>query len=47
MAEIELYRVDVMPVQEQVLSDIPRLVGFLLTRVLSHDQALLHAEFYG
>ena len=48
MAEIEIYRVDVMPDREQVLGDIPRAVGFLLTRVLSlgqdHGQALLHAE---
>ena len=42
--EIEYPRVDALPGCEEVVSDIPRVVGFLLTRLFSHDQALLHAE---
>ena len=44
MIEFELHRVDVMPDREQALSDIPRVVGFLITRLLTPSQALLHAE---
>jgi hypothetical protein len=39
--------VDALPDREQVLSDIPRAVGFLLTRLFSHERALLHAERLG
>jgi hypothetical protein len=45
MPEIELQRVDMPPEGESALADIPRAIGFLLTRLLSHDQALLHAEY--
>ena len=44
MGEIRHHRVDDMPDRERVVSEIPRAVGFLLTRLLSAHQALLHAE---
>jgi hypothetical protein len=44
MTEFEHHRVDMMLDREQALSDIPRTVGFLITRLLSHRVALLHAE---
>jgi hypothetical protein len=44
MGEVEYHRVDAMPDPERVLSEIPRALSFLLTRLLSHDRALLHAE---
>ena len=42
--DMELRRVNEPPDAEQALSDIPRALGFVLTRLLSHDRALLHAE---
>ena len=47
MGEMGYRRVDVLPDREGVLSDIPRAVGFLLTRLFSHERALLHAERLG
>jgi hypothetical protein len=43
VVEIEIPRFDRLP-EEGVLADIPAVMGYWVTRLLTREQALLHAE---
>jgi hypothetical protein len=45
MGEIKVPRVDTLLDSEQALADIPNAMGYLLTRLLSLERGLLHAEY--